>query len=364
MTNMKNNDYCIILAGGRGRRLWPASRAALPKQFTDFLGVGRTLLQATYDRVSRFILSENILVCTTEDYSSLLRSQLPEVSAANTIIEPLSRSTAPSVAAAALRIAFRDRSARIVIVPADQHITDGVAYERDITQGLDIVEGSDSILTMGVTPMRPESGYGYIQMGEPTDSDGIYHVKSFSEKPDRDFAKLFVDSGEFLWNTGIYIANINALGKLLYSLFPDLIAVQMEKAPDNRLDFSLDFINRNYAVFPSIPFDYGVFDHGEDVHVMRCSFDWADIGTWHSVYEFMRCGEGDNVVISSEVMLDDCRDNIIRLSDGRLAVIAGLEGYIVAEQGNVLLICRKEDSSALLRKYLSQVQLRYGEDFL
>lgn len=361
---MNNNNYCIILAGGKGRRLWPVSRSACPKQFLDFFGTGKTQLQETFSRFATMIPKENILICTTEEYAALLHEQIPDISEENAVIEPIARNTAPCVGAAATRIARRNMNARIVIAPSDQYISDEETFRKNIVHGLDIVNERDILLAMGVVPARPEPGYGYIQMGEPADSDGIYRVQSFTEKPDRNFARLFVNSGEFLWNTGLFLANIKALGRLLYSLFPDLISVQMEKAPDDRLAYSIDFIKNNYDTFPSVSLDYGIFEHGRDVHVMRCDFGWADLGTWHSVYEFMCKGSKDNVVIDTDVILEDCKDNIIKLSDGRLAVINGLEGYIVAEKDNVLFICKKSDSSALVRKYINETQIRFGDGYV
>lgn len=358
------DDYCIILAGGKGRRLWPCSRENCPKQFIDFFGTGRTQLQSTYYRFANFIPQDNILVTTNEDYADLLNEQLPQLSRDNAVLEPVARNTAPSVAAATLRIAHRNPNARIIIAPSDQYVKDEDVFTQNILHALDIVGQHDMLLTLGVKPARPEPGYGYIQLGDLTDCNGIYHVKSFTEKPEREFAKVFVDSGEFYWNVGMFLSNVKNLGRALYHIFPDLISVEQEKEGGNSFEERMAFIKKNYDTFPNIPIDSSLFEHGENVCVMKCDFGWADLGTWHSMYEFMRRSDKDNVLINTQALLENCKDNIIKLPEGKLAVISGLDGYIVAEKDNVLFICKKGDSSALVRKYVNEVQIRFGDDYL
>lgn len=362
--DMNNANYCVILAGGRGRRLWPYSRKNEPKQFLDFFGCGRTLLQSTFDRFARIMPKENIYVCTNAEFAGTVAEHLPDLPAANIIAEPVSRNTAPSVALADVLIYKRDADARVIITPSDMLVMNDEAFASNVLQGLDFVAESDMLLTMGVKPTRPEPGYGYIQAGEPTGAAGVYKVQSFTEKPERDFARMFMESGEFYWNTGLFLSNVRYLGQSLSKLFPEQMDQFIATTPGGTLRDSHDYLEKQFSSFPNLSIDYGILERSENVCVMICDFGWADIGTWHSVYECMRRSDGENVVIDSDVILDDCRNNVIKLDKGKLAVINGLDGYIVAEKDNVLFICKKGDSSALVRKYVNETQIRYGEDFV
>lgn len=361
---INKEKYCIILAGGKGRRLWPSSRDNFPKQFIDFFGSGRTQLQSTFDRFAKILPKENILVCTIKEYASLVREQLPDVSDENMVIEPVSRNTAPSVAYAVLKILRRCPMAAVVVTPSDQIVLNESAFAENIAEGLQIVAENDTLLTMGVKPTRPEPGYGYIQMGESAGAKDTYHVRSFTEKPERDFAKVFVDSGEFLWNTGLFLGSADYFNRSCSRFFPEITSRISEMPGGMTVDNEWEFITNNYASFPNLSIDYGVLERCNDVSVMKCDFGWADLGTWHSIYESMSRGEDDNVVIDSTVMMENCKDNVIKLSKGKLGVLNGLDGYIVAENDNVLLICKKGDTSGLMRKYVNEVQMKYGDEFV
>ena len=358
------NNYCIILAGGRGKRLWPSSRMERPKQFLDFFGTGRTQLQETFYRMASIVPKENIYICTYREYAHWVHEQLPELSPGCLMIEPVNRNTSGSATWAMLNIQKRNEKADIVIVPSDQFITDNEAFKNDVLKGLNIVDQHDISLVMGVKPTRPEPGYGYIQMGSNGEYDNVYNIKSFVEKPEREFAQLFMESGEFLWNTGIILSNARHLRECLRKLFLEIFAPGMCENHTYTVDQVIGYIERNYASLPSIAIDQGLLQQADNVYVMQVNYGWADLGTWHSIYEFMSHAEGDNVVIDSEVMMDDCKGNIIKLPKGHIGVINGLEGYIVAEEGDVLLICKKSDSSSLIRKYVSEIGIRYGENFI
>lgn len=362
--DMNNANYCVILAGGRGRRLWPYSREKKPKQFIDFFGCGRTLLQSTFDRFAKIMPKENIYVCTNAEFRQTVAVQLPDVAEENIIAEPVSRNTAPSVAWAWTLISKRNPDASIIVTPADQFVLNEEAFAGNVEKGMGFVAMHDILLTMGVKPTRPEPGYGYIQAGEPSDVEGVYNVKSFTEKPEREFARMFMESNEFYWNTGLFLANARNLGRCLGKLFSEQIGYQGNSMPELASAEGQRLLGEKYSSFPNLSIDYGVLERSDGVCVMICDFGWADIGTWHSVYECMRRSENDNVVIDSDVILEDCRDNIIKLEKGKLAVINGLEGYIVTEKDNVLLICKKGDSSALVRKYANEVQMKYGDEFV
>jgi len=365
--NKKN--YCVILAGGKGKRLWPCSRDEKPKQFIDFFGVGRTQLQQIFDRFVKILPKENVFICTNKEYAPIVREQLPDLHEENLMIEPINRGTAPSVAWANMRVCRRDAEANVIITPSDQLVLNEEAFYQNIEEAFYFVSHHNNLLTLGVKPSRPEPGYGYIQKGDYITPERakvakICTVKSFVEKPERDFAQMFMDSGEFLWNTGIILANAHYLNQCFKQLFPEVL----NRFDNTRLDITIEeemaFVKENYPSYPNLSIDQGVLEHGENVCVMNCDFGWADLGTWHALYEYMSRGQGDNVVVDSEVMLEDCHNNVIKLPKGRLGVINGLDGYIVAENDNVLLICKKGDSSALVRKYVNEVQIKYGDEYV
>lgn len=363
---LKNNEnYCIILAGGKGKRLWPCSREDKPKQFLDFFSTGRTLLQQTYDRMSNFIPAENIFISTHQDYTHLVKEQLPQLNDVNILSEPIFRNTAPSVAWAAYRISHCSSNARVVVVPSDQAVFKEDVFADNILEGLDFVGQNDCLLTMGVKPTRAEPGYGYIQVGEPAKNNHVFKVKSFTEKPDREYASMFMNSGEFYWNTGLFLANVHHLLDSLKTALP--IETVMSKGARNdgyTIEKEIEFVNNYYPYSPNLSLEDGLLDNYDNVFVMRGDFGWADLGMWHSIYESLSKGAGDNVVISSHVIIDDSKNNIVKLPDDHMGIINGLDGYIVAEKGNVLLICKKEDSSALIRKYINEVQVKYGDEFI
>lgn len=362
MTSNENN-YCVILAGGKGRRLWPCSRSNYPKQFVDFFGVGRTQLQQTYDRMAKIVPADHIFINTNEDYVQLVREQLPEVPADRIMAEPIHRNTAPSMAWANHRISMLNPDACIINTPSDQAIFNEEAFRKNVLEGLAFVAANDRFLTMAVKPTRPEPGYGYIQMGDVVEED-IYAVQSFTEKPERDFAKIFVESGEFYWNTGLFLSNVRHLRDSFSSLLPAVLRNFDEQHAEFSIEEENAFMKENFPSYPNISVDYGILEKSSHVYVMKCDFGWADLGTWHSIYEAMQKGENDNVIIDSDVIFEDCHNNIVKMPKGKLAVLNGLDGFIVAEKGNVLLICKKEDSSALVRKYVNEVQMKKGDEFV
>ena len=363
-SDYSKDNFCVILAGGKGRRLWPSSREGRPKQFIDFFGTGRSLLQSTFDRMANIVPQDHIYICTGAEYVHWVKEQLPDLNEHCLMVEPVNRNTAGSVAWAMLNIQKINMTANIVIVPSDQFITDEEAFRKNIIEGLDLVARQHMALIMGIKPSRPEPGYGYIQMGSDSIQENVFAIQSFVEKPEREFARLFMESGEFLWNTGIILCGATYLRECLRKLFFELFAPGMCENHDYTIEQIIDFIERNYASLPNIAIDQGVLQQSDNVYVMKCSFGWADIGTWHSIYESMQKTDGDNVVLDSKVIMEDCRNNIICLPKGHIGVINGLEGYIIAEQDNMLLICPKEDSSALIRKYVNEVGIKYGDEYI
>lgn len=361
---ISNHSYCVILAGGKGQRLWPMSREKFPKQFIDFFGTGQTQLQLTYRRFSRIFPSERIIVCTTQQYEQLVMEQLPDLPRENIMAEPVHRNTAPSVSWATRRILQQNPEATLIVSPSDQLVMDEERFCASVVQGLKFVSQHDLLLVLGVTPSRPEPGYGYIQLGDAAEMEQVYKVQSFTEKPDREFARLFMESGEFLWNTGLFLAKASYLRQRFVQIFPEALRRLREDFPDASIEQEQQYMGEHFPTLPNISMDKGMLELNERAYVMKCDFGWADLGTWHSMYESIQNGDGDNVVVDSEVMLEECSGNIIRLPKGRLGVFQGLEGFIVVEQDNVLLICKKGDSSSLLRKYVNEVGMKYGEEFV
>lgn len=363
MIDIKDN-YCVILAGGLGRRLWPCSRKNLPKQFIDFFGTGSTALQQTFDRFTKILPCKNIYVVTNEMYVDIVKEQLPDIDDDNILGEPINRNTAPSVAWAAHHISHINSKANIIVSPSDQLVINEENFKRDVLEGLEFVADNDRLLTMGVKPTCPEPGYGYIQIGDVTDKNNFWSVKSFTEKPERDFAKMFMESGEFYWNTGLFLGHAVSV---LHS-FDNFLPVVLRRLDSDNPDFTFEeecqFVKENYSLYPNISLDYGILEKASNVYVMHCDFGWADLGTWHSIYEQMDKDSENNVIIDSNVIIDDSKNNIVKISEGKMAVINGLDGYIVAEKDNVLVICKKGDSSALIRKYVNEIQMKLGDDFV
>lgn len=358
------NNYCVILAGGKGRRLWPTSRNERPKQFIDFFGTGQSLLQQTFDRIARIMPTDHIYVTTSQEYVGRVRQQLPELPAEHLLAEPVNRNTAPAVAWAGRRIHHDGNDeACVLVVPSDQLVLNEEAFRRNVMTGLDFVSKNSIMLTMGIQPSRPEPGYGYIQTGEPTLSPGINKVQSFTEKPEREFATIFMESGEFLWNTGMFLANVCYLRDWFIKVIPDMQYRMASLEGDYTLEEEDRFVKQYYPAYPNLSMDKAALEISDNVYVLKCDFGWADIGTWHAIYECLQKTDGDNVVLDSEVLMEDSSGNIVCLPKGHIGVINGLEGYIVAEWDDVLLICKKSDSSALIRKYVNEVGIRYGEQF-
>ena len=364
METTDKRNYCVILAGGRGRRLWPVSRENYPKQFVDLFGTGRTQLQATFDRFAKLLPKENIYICTCKEYLQLVMEQLPETPERNIMVEPIHRNTAPSVAYSAVRILRQNPEANIIVSPSDQLVLDEASFARSMDVGIGYVSENDVLLAMGVKPTRPEPGYGYIQLGDLSCKPDVFQVKSFTEKPERDFAKMFMESGEFYWNTGIFISNAKHLLNTFKQVFPPVLRNLRYDNPNFTEEEEQAFVTENYPRYPNLSLDYAILEQSRNVYVMKCDFGWADLGTWHAIYEVMSKVKDDNVVMDSVVMLEDCHNNIIRLPKGKLGVFNGLEGYIVAEEGDVLMICKKSDNSSMVKKYVNEVRIKYGDEFV
>ncbi len=356
-THTFDNLYVLILAGGKGRRLWPESLVEMPKQFIDFFGTGQTQLQDTYARYRQFLPATHILISTHVSYTDIVHQQLPEVDDENILAEPIWRNTGASTAWGAYRIAHLNPAAVVLVAPSDHHVINQQAFVADIATGTAFVSHHDRLLTLGVTPTRPEPGYGYIQF-EQALGDGIYTTRSFTEKPNREFAQLFMESGEFFWNTGMLLSSARYLLACMQKSIPSIFEPLQTASMHSTIAQENAYVLEHFPRYPNISLEEGVIEKTPAVCVMKCSFGWADLGTWHGIYEAERKTNDDNVVLDSDVVLDNAHNNIIKIPHGHHAVINGLNGYIVVEKGDTLLICPKEDSSALIRKYSAEAELR------
>ena len=347
MTN--SNNYCVIMAGGIGSRFWPYSRKSKPKQFLDFFGIGRTLLQQTFDRYSKIVPKENIFVATNSQYEELVKEQLPQLEQRQILPEPARRNTAPCVAWASAHIQKMNPDANIIVAPADHLILKEDEFVEAINKGLEFVAQSSQLLTLGIKPNRPETGYGYIQIADEKQGE-FFKVKTFIEKPQLEFAEVFVESDEFYWNSGIFLWKASTVLDAFHTHMPEMYEKVMTG-------------NEEFESWPNISIDYGIMEKAENVYVQLCNFGWADLGTWGSLHEALPKDQHKNVIINGNTLLYDCTNNIIAMPEGKLAVLQGLEDYLVADTKNVLLVCRKNDES-IIRKYVNDVQIKLGDEFV
>lgn len=358
---MKDN-YCVIMGGGIGSRFWPFSRESYPKQFLDFFGTGRSLLQMTFDRFAQIIPTENIYIVTNQIYYNLIKEQLPELTDEQILLEPCRRNTAPCIAYAAYHIRACNPNANIVVAPSDHLILKEDVFLKDVQKGLDFVKENKALVTLGIKPSRPETGYGYIQSSD-TMLDDFTKVKTFTEKPNLELAKVFHESGEFFWNSGLFLWNVNSILDAFEKFLPDLsVRFDMGKEKFNTEE-ERGFIEEHFPYCPKISIDYGIMEKADNVYMLCADFGWADLGTWGSLFDIAQKDEQNNATLKSKAMLYECSGNIIALENpNRLAVVQGLEDFIVAESGNVLLICKKEDEQRI-KQFVADAQIKYGKEF-
>ena len=358
---MTENNYCVIMAGGVGSRFWPFSRNHKPKQFLDFFGTGRSLLQMTIDRFRPIVPIENILIVTNVIYRDLVLEQIPDLTPEQVLCEPARRNTAPCIAYAAWRIKSIDPKATIVVSPSDHLVLDTPEFQRVVKSAMDFASTSDAIVTLGMKPTRPETGYGYIQMGEKAEED-ICRVKAFTEKPNLELAKVFLDSGDFLWNSGIFLWSLASINEAFNAYLPDIATKFAEGEGIMGTADEDAFIQQMFPTCPSISIDYGVMEKAKNVYVMPSDFGWSDLGTWGSLYDLSEKDEHNNVTLHSDASYYDSHGNIVTLPKGHLAVIHGLEDSIVAESDGVLLICKRE-AEQQIRQFFMDAEVQYEGKF-
>ncbi len=338
------------MAGGIGQRLWPVSRSMKPKQFLDLFGTGRSLLQQTYDRVSQVMEPQNIYISTNAQYLPLIYEQLPQVDDMHILEEPLRRGTLASVIWGMSVITRRNPKARVLVTPSDQLILQQDIYAKDVLEGLDFVANNDSLVVLGEKATRPETRYGYIQKGEETGTAGISKVKTFTEKPVREFAETFIRDGDFLWNTSLHVFRADVLLDTVCRMMPEYqIAMPRLMADAECNDDKL--IPDIFQMLPNLSLSTGLLEHANNVYVKECSFGWADLGTWASIHDDCPADDNGNVLMDTKAYLYDCHDNVIRLPKGRTVVVKSLHDYVIAEEGEILMICPREDAAAMRRMH-------------
>ena len=356
-----NNDYCVIMGGGIGSRFWPFSRQSKPKQFLDLLGVGKSLLQMTYDRFRKVIPKENIFIATNKLYVDEILKQLPELSKSQILIEPTRRNTAPCIAYSTYRINAINPGANIIVAPSDHIILQEDVFLANIRTALDFVRDHEALATLGIKPIRPDTGYGYIQ-SDVQEIDGFKKVKTFTEKPDIELAKVFFAAEEFYWNSGIFVWNVKTIMKAFHEFMPEVSArfdagVELFNTPEEN-----EFITKIFPYCPNVSIDYGIMEKADNVYMFPAQFGWSDLGTWGSLYELAEKDEKQNTTLKCNALYYESEGNIVALPEGKLCVIHGLKDYIVAESGNALLICRKADEQSI-KQFVLDASLNFGEEF-
>ncbi|MBP7850875.1 MAG: NTP transferase domain-containing protein [Lentimicrobiaceae bacterium] len=363
---MSEHFYCVIMAGGVGTRFWPMSRKDHPKQFIDILGTGETLLQSTYHRFRKICPPENIFVVTNKDYEGLVRKQIPEIHPEHILAEPARRNTAPCIAYASHKIAGIDPEAIMVVAPSDHVILREEAFCEHILAGMQATEGKDWLLTLGIQPSRPDTGYGYIQFRE-SDLAGldarIHKVVTFTEKPELELAKSFLQSGDFLWNSGIFIWSVRSILDAFSRHLPEVHQFfsqgeNLYNTPQEEL-----FITNTYSVCKSISIDYGVMEKAENVYVLSSDFGWSDLGTWGSLYDTREKDAQGNTIVGDNVMIYDSESCLVNVPKNKLVVMQGLRDYIVVEEDDILLICHRNEEQQI-RQFVNDVRTEKGEQFI
>lgn len=350
------------MSGGVGSRFWPFSRKNYPKQFLDFFGTGKSLLQLTYDRFIQIIPKENIIIVTNKIYKELVMEQLPDLNEKQILLEPARRNTAPCIAWASYHIKAKNPNANIVVAPSDHLILKELDFLNLINKGLAIVEKENTLLTLGIKPNRPETGYGYIQVNDQIE-ENLYKVKTFTEKPQLDLAKVFLESGEFYWNSGLFMWNVNSILASFEKLLPEVFSKLGSDQTVYNTPKEQAFIDEAFAACPNVSIDFGIMEKADNVRVLLGDFGWSDLGTWNSLYDLSEKDEDRNATLKGNAVFYESKNNIVVLPKERLAVVEGLEDYLIAESDNVLLICKK-DHEQEIRKYVNDVHLKYGEDFI
>ena len=361
---MNPHRYCVVMCGGVGTRFWPFSRSSMPKQFLDFFGTGRSLLQMTVDRIRSLVDPSRIILVTNSAYASIIREQLPDIKESNILLEPARRNTAPCLCWAARHIQALDSEASIVALPSDHLILKEDVFRQTLEDGFDFVEKGDRLLTLGLNPTAPATGYGYIQRGVAVENfPGICKVKSFTEKPNLEMAKVFISTGEFFWNAGIFLWRADCILRAFDRFDWETAAVFDAGVGVYGTPGEMNFINTSFPNTPSISIDYSIMEKADNVYVKTADLGWSDLGSWKALYDASPHNADGNVSQNCKVLTYDCRDTIFAVGDDKIVVASGLDNYIVAENGNALMIYPIEEEQRI-RNIVNDVRARFGEDYV
>jgi mannose-1-phosphate guanylyltransferase len=361
---MKNtHHYVAIMAGGIGSRFWPKSRASYPKQFLDILNTGKSLIRWTFERYAAFIPIENIYIVTSEEYTEIVKAQLPELPVENILAEPSRKNTAPCVAYISFKLLEKDPEASLIIAPSDHMILDTDTFKKITLQALDFAGHIKSLVTLGIKPSHPNTGYGYIQHEQLSVADGIYQVKTFTEKPNLELAKTFLASGDFLWNAGIFVWKIINVVKAFELYQPEMFDLfDGEKAHFNTPE-EKNAISRIYPQCTNVSIDFAIMEKADNVYVIPSSFGWSDLGTWNSAYDNLEKDYLGNAVAGENVMVIDATKCMVSAPHDKLLVLQGLDDFIIVDTPDVLLICKK-DKEQSIKEYVAEVKRNIGDQYL
>jgi len=358
---MSTNIYVVIMAGGSGTRFWPYSRDAKPKQFLDVLGTGRSLLQMTFDRFKEVTTADKIWIVSNAKYEGIINEQLPELEKHQVLLETEKRNTAPCIAYAAYKIMKRDPNAVLIVSPSDHAIFNEKAFFDVISTSVESAESDDKLITIGIRPNRPETGYGYIQyISQP--GVPVKKVKTFTEKPEADLAAKFLESGDFLWNSGIFIWSIDSIVKSFEQHEEELASLFASGLNEYYTENEQAFIKKAYSQCKNISIDYAIMEKADNVYVVPGEFGWSDLGSWNALHEIKEKDENENVIEGS-VMTYDSKDNYILGSKDKVTVVQGCEGFLIADFNDVLLVCKKEDSG-IFRDFITDVKSEKGDKYV
>ena len=360
---MNKHRYVAVMAGGIGSRFWPMSRSSYPKQFLDVLGLGRTLIQQTVDRYKKVVPIENIYIVTSSEYASLVREQLPEISTAQILTEPYRKNTAACIAYIAYKLKALDPSASMIAAPADHLVMDGEAFESVIGQAFTFVEERKALVTIGIKPNHPNTGYGYIQFDPEAKLGEVYDVKTFTEKPNLDMAKTFLASGDFLWNAGIFIWTIDSILEAFEKHAPEINELFQNERTAFNTSAEAEAVERIYTQCVNTSIDIAVMEKADNVYVIPANFGWSDLGTWNSAWDNIEKDYFGNAVVGKQVMVVDANNCMVHAAADKLMVLQGLEDYIIVDTPDVLLICKRDQEQAI-KEYVAEVKRNFGEQYL
>jgi mannose-1-phosphate guanylyltransferase len=360
------NHYCVIMAGGIGARFWPMSTTMRPKQFIDILGLGKTLIQMTFDRLCRICPPENIYVVTNDIYRDQVLEQLPAISAAQVLCEPARRNTAPCIAYANHVIMAKNPEATIMVAPSDHIILNEEEFTRNVLDAMSAATRNNWLITLGIEPSRPDTGYGYIQLMDKEilpELPKLRKVKTFTEKPNLELAQSFLASGDFRWNSGIFIWSLKSINEAFEKFLPEVNDLFREGNGIYGTAQETEFIQNTYSVCRNISIDYGIMEKADNVYVMSVEFGWSDLGTWGSLYDIRKKDAAQNAIVGNHVMAYDTKGCIVNMPKDKLVVLQGLTDYIVVEEDNALLVCRREDEQQI-RQFVNDIKVEKGERFV